>query len=66
LNDLNLQKSYEQVRDTYGKDANPLENPHLKKACEQIAKKYWKGAKIEEFDAASPEYSIRMELKVKK
>ena len=66
LNDLNLQKSYEQVRDTYGKDANPLENPNLKRRCEQIAKTYWRGAKIEEFDALSPEYSIRMELKVKK
>ena len=66
LNDLNLRKSYEDVRDTYGKDANPLENPNLRRRCEQIAKKYWKGAKIEEFDALSPEYSIRMELKVKK
>ena len=66
LNDLNLQNSYEQIRDTYGKDANPLEDPHLRRACEQIAKKYWRGAKIEEFDALSPEYSIRMELKVKK
>ena len=63
LNDLNLQKSYEEVRDTYGKDANPLEDAHLRRRCEQIAKKYWKGAKIEEFDALSPEYSIRIERK---
>ena len=63
LIDLNLQKSYEEVRDTYGKDANPLENPHLRKRCEQIAAKYWRAAKIEEFDALSPEYAIRIEKK---
>ena len=65
LIDLHLKRSYEEVRDTYGKDANPLENAHLRKRCEQIAKKYWKGAKIEEFDALSPEYAIHMERKVK-
>ncbi len=66
LIDLNLKKSYEEVRDIYGKEANPLEDPHLRKRCEQIAKKYWKGAKIEEFDALSPEYAIRIERKDKK
>lgn len=66
LNDLHLQKSYEELRDTYGKDANPLEDAHLRRRCEQIAKKYWKGAKIEEFDALSPEYSIRIERKEQK
>lgn len=63
LIDLNLKKSYEELRDTYGKDANPLENEHLRKRCEQIAKRYWKAAKIEEFDALSPEYAIRIEKK---
>ena len=63
LIDLNLKKSYEELRDTYGKDANPLENPHLRKRCEQIAKRYWKAARIEEFDALSPEYAIRIEKK---
>ena len=63
LNDLNLQKSYERIRDIYGKDANPLENERLKNECQKIAEKYWKAAKIEEFDALSPEYSIRIEQK---
>ena len=31
LNDLNLKRSYEELRDTYGKEANPMENPRLKK-----------------------------------
>lgn len=66
LIDLNLKKSYEELRDTYGKDANPLENPHLKKRCEAVAKRYWRGAKIEEFDALSPEYAIRIEQKTNK
>ena len=48
LIDLNLKKSYEELRDTYGKDANPMENEHLRKRCEQIAKRYWKAARIEE------------------
>lgn len=66
LIDLNLKKSYDELRDTYGKDANPLENPHLKKRCEAVAKRYWRGAKIEEFDALSPEYAIRIEQKINK
>lgn len=66
LIDLNLKKSYEELRDTYGKDANPLENPRLKKRCEDVAKRYWRGAKIQEFDALSPEYAIRIEQKINK
>ena len=64
LNDLNLEKSYKEIRDTYGKEANPFEDPHLRKRCEHIAKQYWRGAKIEEFDALSPEYAIRIEQKI--
>ena len=66
LIDLNLKKSYEELRDTYGKEANPLENPHLRKRCEDVAKRYWRGAQIEEFDALSPEYAIRIEQKINK
>lgn len=64
LIDLNLRKSYEELRDTYGKDANPLENKRLRDRCEKLAEKYWKGAQIDEFDALSPEYAIRIEQKV--
>lgn len=66
LIDLNLKKSYEELRDTYGKDANPMENPNLRKRCEQLANKYWRGATIEEFDTLSPEYAIRIEQKINK
>ena len=66
LIDLDLKKSYEELRDTYGKDANPMEEPHLKKRCEALAEKYWRGANIEEFDALSPEYAIRIEQKINK
>lgn len=64
LDDLNLRKSYEELRDTYGRNANPMENPHLEKRCRAIVKRYWKGAKIEEFDALSPEYAIKIEQKI--
>ena len=66
LNDLNLEKSYKEIRDTYGKEANPFEDSHLRKRCENIAKTYWRGAKIEEFDALAPEYAIRIEQKIVK
>ena len=66
LIDLNLKKSYEELRDTYGKEANPMENPRLRKRCEDVAKRYWRGARIEEFDALSPEYAIRIEQKTNK
>ena len=36
-------------------------NPRLKKDCQKIAKDYWRKARIEEFDAASPEYGIKIE-----
>lgn len=63
LNDLDLQKSYERIRDIYGKEANPMVDDRLKEDCMKIAKNYWRGAKIEQFDASSPEYSIKIEKK---
>jgi hypothetical protein len=64
LKDLNLQKGYERIRDIYGKDADPMADPRLDKECQQLAKKYWLGSKIEEFDANSPEYAIHIEKRV--
>lgn len=64
LNDLDLQKSYERLRDKYGKEANPLADERLNNACKKIAEKYWTGAQIEVFDALAPEYSIKIEKKV--
>ena len=63
LTDLGLKQTYERLRDTYGPEANPLENPRLEAECQKVAKKYWNKAKIEEFDAVSPEYAIRIEKK---
>ena len=63
LNDLDLQKSYERIRDIYGKEANPMNDERLKQECKEIAKKYWKKARIQEFEELSPEYSIKIEKK---
>ena len=61
LTDLDLNSSYERIRDLYGPEADCDTNPQLKKACQDIAKKYWRAAKIEEFDNATPEYGIKIE-----
>ena len=65
LTDIQLKKSYEHIRDYYGKEANPELNAELKKRCDKIAADYWRAAKIEEFDAASPEYGIKIERRFK-
>lgn len=61
LADLELTKSYERVRDLYGAEADYEADSRLKKDCQKIAKDYWRKARIEEFDAASPEYGIKIE-----
>jgi hypothetical protein len=61
LNDLSLQTTYEEIRDTYGKDANPLKDDRLRKRCEKVAKMFWEKYSIEDFDKLSPEYAIRIE-----
>ena len=63
LNDLSVEKEYARIRDIYGKEANPFEDERLAKECQKLAKRYWQGAKIKEFDALSPEYVIRIEKK---
>lgn len=40
-------------------------NERLRKECDELAINYWKGADIGEFDAVSPEYSIKVERKNK-
>ena len=63
LNDLSIEKEYARIRDIYGKEANPFEDERLAEECQKLAKRYWQGAKIKEFDALSPEYVIRIEKK---
>ena len=58
LDDLNIK--YRNLYDTYGKEANPMENDNLRRACKKLAEHYWMGAKIEVFEALSPEYEIKI------
>lgn len=64
LKDLQLVSSYNELKAEFGTDANPLEDPLLRKRCEKIAARYWMGARIDEFDALSPEYAIKIYQKV--
>lgn len=66
LTDIKLKKSYEHIRDYFGAEADVELDNQLKKRCEKIAEDYWRGAKIQEFDAASPEYGIKIERKTRK
>ena len=61
LTDLDLNQTYEHIRDFFGAEADYELNPELKARCEKVARDYWKSARIEEFDAASPEYGIKIE-----
>jgi len=61
LTDLDLTRTYEHIRDYFGAEADYEFNAELKKRCEKVARDYWMKAKIEEFDAASPEYGIKIE-----
>ncbi len=65
LTDIQLKKSYEHIRDYFGAEADLDMNAELKKRCEKIANDYWRSARIDEFDAASPEYGIKIERKFK-
>ena len=66
LKDLALEQDYITLRSRYGVDQNPRQNERLKKDCEKIATKYWRKARIEEFNELSPEYSIKLEIKNRK
>lgn len=61
LTDLDLNKSYERMRDLYGAETDYEASEELREYCQKIARDYWRKARIEEFDAASPEYGIKIE-----
>lgn len=65
LTDINLKKEYEHIRNYFGPEADVEGNSELRERCDKIAANYWKAAKIQEFDAASPEYGIKIEKKIK-
>lgn len=58
LTDLRLKKKYERLVSLLGKDVNPREDDRVRQECEKIAKNYWRGAKIEAFEDASPQYKL--------
>lgn len=55
-----LEKEYESLKDQYGGDSNPRDpnNIGLRKDCQNIAKKYWSKAKIDDFEYATPIYRV--------
>lgn len=61
--DISILAQYERIVSIYGKEDEPAFNDRLRKECDGLAVNYWKGADIGEFDAVSPEYSIRVERK---
>ena len=58
LTDLRLKKKYERLVNLLGKDVNPREDDRVRQECEKIAKNYWRGARIEAFEDASPQYKL--------
>ena len=60
LTDINLKRAYEHIRDYFGREEDVELNDELKEYCKRIARNYWRSARFEEFDAASPEYGIKI------
>lgn len=61
LKDIFVLSQYERIVGVYGKLDEPEFNERLRKACDELAINYWRGASIEEFSMVSPEYSIKIE-----
>ena len=59
LHDLEgeLESEYDRFRDEYG-NIDPRKNLKLKKECQDLAKRFWSQADINEFQDLSPEYRI--------
>lgn len=66
FSDISILPQYNHIVNLYGKEEEPDFNDRLRKECEELAINYWKGAAINEFDAVSPEYSVKIERKNKK
>ena len=63
FSDIWIIPQYRRIVDLFGKEDDPLNNERLSAMCDDLAENYWNGADIEEFDNASPEYSIKIERK---
>lgn len=66
LSDISILPHYNHIVGLYGKEDEPDFNERLRKDCDELAINYWKGAAINEFDAVSPEYSVKVERKNKR
>ena len=66
FSDISILPQYNHIVSLYGKEEEPDFNDRLRKECEELAINYWKGVAINEFDAVSPEYSVKIERKNKK
>lgn len=63
ISDIHVEPEYKDIIGLFGKEIDPSMNDRLLKKCEKLAKNYWKGANIADFDEASPEYLIKIERK---
>ncbi len=61
--DIFIFPQYTRIVDLCGKEDDPEQNERLSAMCDNLARNYWNGVEIEEFDNASPEYSIKIERK---
>lgn len=61
--DIFIFPQYTRIVDLCGKEDDPEQNERLSAMCDNLARNYWSGVEIEEFDNASPEYSIKIERK---
>ena len=63
FSDIAIIPQYTRIVELLGKEEAPEMNERLRSMCDDLAMNYWNGAEIEEFDNASPEYSIKIDRK---
>ena len=63
LADISVLYEYNRMITIYGKEQDPELHENLQEECKKIAKNYWRGTKIGEFERNSPEYAITIERK---
>ena len=63
ISDIHVEPEYKEIVGFFGKEIDPSMDDRFLKKCERLAKNYWKGATVAEFDEVSPEYLIKIERK---
>ena len=61
IKDMDVVREYSRIIEIFGKETDPRDNERLREECQKLANNYWKGATIEQFNQASPEYAIKIE-----